>query len=226
MKKSFPTLVIPVALAVAAVVLAISGLSFFSGKNCGCGQNDLRAEGNFDPSATVAYFQNQPITYNWPNMLSYIDFLEGGRSAVLGETNEEKWIEVDLSEQRLFAHEGDKIAFDFLISSGKPWTPTVQGEFRIWGKYKYAKMSGGTPGTKSYYYLPNVPFIQYFHRDYGLHGAYWHNNFGQTMSHGCVNISIPDSEKLFYWTSPVLPEGKNYVRSSEENPGTRVIIHS
>jgi lipoprotein-anchoring transpeptidase ErfK/SrfK len=39
----------------------------------------------------------------------------------------------------------------------------------------------------------------YFYKGYGLHGTYWHNNFGTPMSHGCVNLSIPDAEWLYYW---------------------------
>ena len=70
----------------------------------------------------------------------------------------------------------------FIISSGKKGTPTVTGTFRIYVKYSSAPMSG--PG----YYLPGVPYVMYFYKDYGLHGTYWHNNFGTPMSHGCVNL--------------------------------------
>ncbi len=86
-------------------------------------------------------------------------------------------------------------------------------------------MSGGSQALGTYYYLPNVPYIMYFNRDFGIHGAYWHNNFGAPMSHGCVNLAIPDAEKLFYWASPVLPSGKHMVTPSKENPGTLVVVH-
>ena len=49
------------------------------------------------------------------------------------------------------------------------------------------------------YYLPDVPYTMYFYRGYGLHGTYWHNNFGTPMSHGCVNMRTPDARWLFYW---------------------------
>jgi lipoprotein-anchoring transpeptidase ErfK/SrfK len=112
-----------------------------------------------------------------------------------------------------------------LVSAGK-WAPTPTGDFRIWIKLRYTLMHGGSKELHTYYYLPNVPYTQYFYKGFGLHGAYWHNNFGQPMSHGCVNLSIPDAEKLFYWTSPVLPEGKNQVTPTKDNPGTRVVIHT
>jgi lipoprotein-anchoring transpeptidase ErfK/SrfK len=39
----------------------------------------------------------------------------------------------------------------------------------------------------------------YFYDGYGLHGTYWHSNFGTPMSHGCINLTIPDAEWLYYW---------------------------
>jgi lipoprotein-anchoring transpeptidase ErfK/SrfK len=62
-------------------------------------------------------------------------------------------------------------------------------------KYRYADMSG--PG----YYLPNVPYVMYFYRGYGIHGTYWHNNFGTPMSHGCVNFPTDDAGWLFDFAS-------------------------
>lgn len=101
------------------------------------------------------------------------------------------WIDVDLSEQRVYAYEGDTIVNSFLVSTGTRRTPTVTGKFKIWLKLRYTDMSG--PG----YYLPDVPYAMFFYGDYALHGTYWHNNFGTPMSHGCVNLSIPDAAWLY-----------------------------
>ena len=106
-----------------------------------------------------------------------------------------RWIEVNLSEQRLYAWEGDVLLDSFLVSTGTWATPTVTGTFSIWNKTPIQAMSG--PG----YYLPNVPYVMYFYKDYGIHGTYWHNNFGTPMSHGCVNMTIPDAEWLYNWAS-------------------------
>jgi len=65
----------------------------------------------------------------------------------------------------------------------------------------------------------------FFYGDFGIHGTYWHSNFGHPMSHGCVNTPTSIAERLFYWTDPQLPEGKKAVRSSADYPGTRVVIH-
>jgi hypothetical protein len=90
-------------------------------------------------------------------------------------------------------------------------------------------MSGGRGST--YYYLPNVPFIMYFSNDqiaasrgFGIHGTYWHDNFGHPMSHGCINMRTEEAEQVFYWAHPVTGE-TNYTRASEGNQGTRVIIY-
>lgn len=114
-----------------------------------------------------------------------------------------KWIEVVLSKQMLYAWQDGHIVMSSRISSGLPRTPTVRGTFRIYVKYVSTRMRG--PG----YNLPNVPYTMYFYRGYGIHGAYWHNNFGRPMSHGCVNLPVAFSGQLFSW-APV---------------GTRVYIH-
>jgi len=106
-----------------------------------------------------------------------------------------RWIEVDLTQQRVYAWEGDVLMNSFIVSTGTWATPTVTGTFSIWNKTRIQTMSG--PG----YSLPNVPWVMYFYKDYGFHGTYWHNNFGTPMSHGCVNLTIPDSEWLYNWAS-------------------------
>jgi lipoprotein-anchoring transpeptidase ErfK/SrfK len=107
----------------------------------------------------------------------------------------ERWIDVDLSQQRLYAYEGDTLMNSFVVSTGTWQTPTVTGKFNIWVKVRSQAMTG--PG----YYLPDVPFVMYFYKDYGLHGTYWHNNFGTPMSHGCVNLATPDAEWLYNFAS-------------------------
>jgi lipoprotein-anchoring transpeptidase ErfK/SrfK len=106
----------------------------------------------------------------------------------------ERWIDIDLSEQRLYAYEGDTIVRTFLVSTGLPNTPTPVGRFAVWIKLRYDDMSG--PG----YYLPNVPYTMYFYKDYGIHGTYWHSNFGTPMSHGCVNMITEEAGWLFNWS--------------------------
>jgi lipoprotein-anchoring transpeptidase ErfK/SrfK len=109
--------------------------------------------------------------------------------------NGEHWIDVNLSQQRVYAYAGDTLMNSFVVSTGTWQTPTVTGKFKIWVKVRSQAMTG--PG----YYLPDVPYVMYFYKDYGLHGTYWHNNFGTPMSHGCVNLTIPDAEWLYNFSS-------------------------
>lgn len=149
---------------------------------------------------------------------------------VLGEAtlSGEKHIFVDLSTQTLSAYQGDTLFMQVPVSTGK-WFPTPTGDFTIWEKIRATKMSGGSGAD--YYYLPNVPFVMFFSNDkigagrgFSLHGAYWHDNFGHTMSHGCVNMRIVDAQKLYFWVSPDAGN-QNVVLSGADNPGTKITIY-
>jgi hypothetical protein len=143
-----------------------------------------------------------------------------------GVDPDEKWIDVNLSRQMLVAYDGDRAVYATLVSSGLPRTPTWTGLSRIWVKHLWAKMAGGDrsiPGD--YYWLEHVPYTMYFHWDFGLHGAYWHNDFGRQKSHGCVNLSPADAAWLFRWTDVTLPPGETVARPSAEDPGTWVWTH-
>ena len=110
----------------------------------------------------------------------------------------ERWIDIDLSSQRLTAYEGDLPVFTSIVSTGTAAHPTVVGQFRIWHRTPSQTMDGRRLGYD--YVLPNVPFVQYFFEDYAIHGTYWHDNFGTPMSHGCVNMTIPDARWLYDWS--------------------------
>jgi LysM repeat protein len=100
---------------------------------------------------------------------------------------------VDLSDQRIYAYEDGVLMRSVIVSTGLPATPTVQGSFTIQRKYVAQTMTG--PG----YYLPDVPYVAYFYAGYALHGTYWHENFGQPMSHGCVNLPTPEAEWFYHF---------------------------
>lgn len=119
-------------------------------------------------------------------------------AVVLGDstTSGDKHIYVDLSTQILYAYEGKTKVMQTFISSGR-WGPTPVGNFHVWEKLRSTEMAGGEGASA--YDLPNVPYVMYFYHDWGLHGAYWHMNFGHTMSHGCVNMRIVDAQALFNW---------------------------
>lgn len=120
---------------------------------------------------------------------------ESALGLVAAPADGKRWIEVDLTNQTLTAWQGDVPVMFTAISSGRSGTPTVTGRFAIGTRYKAQRMTG--PG----YDLPNVPWVMYFHQSYAIHGAYWHNNFGVPMSHGCVNMRPNEAEMLYNWAS-------------------------
>jgi LysM repeat protein len=104
-----------------------------------------------------------------------------------------KQIVVKLSQQRVYAYDNGELLRNVLVSTGTVMTPTVQGDYKIYVKYRAQTMTG--PG----YYLPGVPWVMYFYQGYSFHGTYWHNNFGRTMSHGCVNMPTDEALWLYNW---------------------------
>lgn len=116
--------------------------------------------------------------------------------------NADRWIEINLYEQVLQVHEGDKIIFATLISTGVDPFFTQPGVFTIYKKIDHEYMRGAFEADRSdYYYLEDVPYIMYYDQSRALHGAYWHTNFGYQQSHGCVNLSITDSHWLYDWAN-------------------------
>lgn len=160
--------------------------------------------------------------------LTLADFTKS-KPNVLGVTTAtgEKHIFVDLTKQTLYAYQGTTLFMQTLISSGK-WHPTPTGDYKIWIKLRATRMTGGS--GDDFYDLPNVPYTMFFYNDevpasagFSLHGAYWHNNFGHPMSHGCVNMRITDAEKLYNWVDP--PTNGYTTYADDTHPGTPVTIY-
>jgi lipoprotein-anchoring transpeptidase ErfK/SrfK len=123
-----------------------------------------------------------------------------------------KWLEVDLTNKRMYAYNGDTLVRTFLISAGAPGTPTVTGTFAIYSKFSQQTMSGPN-ADGSRYVQPNVPWVNYFYRDYAIHGNYWRptSYFGNVnSSHGCVGLLTGDSSWVYSW-API---------------GTPVVVHT
>ena len=115
--------------------------------------------------------------------------------------NTAKRIVVDVSEQKLYAYDGDKLFMEESISTGLEFTPTPRGIFTVFKMTPSRFMQGPTPGVSDQVYdLPGVPWDLYFTSDGAvIHGAYWHDHFGKPWSHGCVNLSPQNAKKLYDW---------------------------
>lgn len=137
-----------------------------------------------------------------------------------------RWLDVSILKQTLVAYEGTEPVFVTLVSTGRDGLSsgtkhsTVQGTFVIHTKHTTWNMGSDAAGEA--YDLRDVPYVQYFHEGFALHGTYWHDAFGTPRSHGCVNLSPHDARFLFEWTAPDVPERWHGAFGSE---GTLVFIH-
>lgn len=179
--------------------------------------------GEYDSLASSAVFNNKATSLPSPDSDTLV-------ASVLGESSGNKRIEIDLTNQRLYAYENNNLVYNFLISSGK-WGKTPTGTFYIWVKLRYTKMEGGSKAINTYYYLPNVPYVMFFYNDdipkyrgFGLHGTYWHSNFGHPMSHGCINMKTEEAGLIYYWVKPDLMNRAS-IFASDDNPGTQIVIY-
>jgi hypothetical protein len=140
------------------------------------------------------------------------------RPAGVGPT--ERWLDVDLASQTLVAYEGDRPVFATLVSTGigAPGSPlaTPTGVFRIRSKHRAASMDNLEHTGVVPYSYEDIPLVQYFTERVALHAALWHQRFGRPASHGCINLSPADADRLFAFTSPRLgpAEAETYVRPS------------
>ena len=115
------------------------------------------------------------------------------------DPNGERRVLISLSQQYLWAYQGDAVLWEGYISTGTEKFATPPGSFQVLSKLESQTMEGVLGGE--YYNVPDVPTVQYFTEGgHAIHGAYWHSNFGAVMSHGCVNLPMDLSEWLYSWT--------------------------
>lgn len=198
--------------------------------------NDIIA----NPEAAAGFFSVEPAvpgTFSWPaaNKLMFTpasswDYetmvtarlksgLKGLRGVTGGymesdvesvfETGVFKKIDINLSTQTLVLLEGGTPVYSCLVSSGKSGYSTPTGDYHVYAKDRVAPMSSAENAVE-FYYIPDVPFVMWFNGNYSIHGAYWHNDFGNVRSHGCVNISVGDGESVFSWAPVGTPVTVHY----------------
>lgn len=110
-------------------------------------------------------------------------------------------IEVDLGAQRTYLFENGNVVESYAISSGLASSPTPTGNFRVFAHVSMQDMglACSDPTRTDSYCTEDVPWVTYFAPDIAFHGAYWHNNFGNPMSHGCVNMPINVAKFVYDW---------------------------
>lgn len=140
-------------------------------------------------AATPGFSQSREPSPPSPVTLALADLKQSGR----------RWIEINLSNQRLIAWEGGIPVYAVIISTGKESTPTPTGVFAIQTRHRSTRMQGAD------YDVPDVPYTMYYYGGYAIHGAYWHNRFGTPVSHGCINVAVDHARWLFYWAAVGTP---------------------
>jgi hypothetical protein len=142
---------------------------------------------------------------------------------------DERWLDVDLERQMLTAYRGQTPLFAMPVSTGRgpkgTELETPRGTHRLWIKLSTTDMDNlENLEAKESYAIQSVPWVMFFDRGYGLHGAFWHRAFGRVQSHGCVNLTPSDAERLFSFTSPHLPDGWSAVFPTDYERGTIVRV--
>ncbi|HTQ08212.1 MAG TPA: L,D-transpeptidase [Polyangiaceae bacterium] len=141
------------------------------------------------------------------------------------------WIDISVDGGWLLAFEGTLPRYATLISPGRGGTPvhgrplletssTPLGMYSINTKIVTATMEAPNEAVHS-----DVPWVQNFTGPYALHTAYWHDDWGDAVSGGCVNLSPLDARYLFDFTEPKLPAGWHAVRREAHGPMTRIVLH-
>jgi lipoprotein-anchoring transpeptidase ErfK/SrfK len=126
---------------------------------------------------------------------------------------EDKRIEVNINYQTMACFEGNTEVYFAKVSTGALYNAvgeqvdawgTPIGEHRIWRKTVSLPLSGGSASAG--WSLPAVGWISLFvGSGVAFHSTYWHNNYGEPTSRGCVNASPDDAKWVFRWTLPHIP---------------------
>jgi hypothetical protein len=163
--------------------------------------------------------------------------VEAETKVPIGVKEGQKWFFIRLTQGTLVAYEGTKPAFATLVSPGKGGVPvkgrdpvedatTPLGTYSVTFKDRAATMSPET-GKNRTFWISDVPHTLYFDPPFALHGAFWHERFGEYVSAGCVNLSPVDAEHLFGWSDPPVPaewQGATGAGASENGPTSIVVI--
>lgn len=158
---------------------------------------------------------------------------EGKPPARLPETGRRTWVEVSTVGGWIVAFEGERPVWASLISAGRaetlpngkmrPASSTPTGTFTVLSKLRTTTMRSELRPDNVH---AEVMYTQVFFENFALHGAYWHDEWGDRKSAGCVNLSPIDSKWLFDWSEPTLPPDWHAKRVESGEPVTWVVVHT
>ncbi|MBP8165289.1 MAG: L,D-transpeptidase [Anaerolineales bacterium] len=142
----------------------------------------------------------------------------------------EKRIVADLTYQTLSCFEGNNEVYFCRIASGQKLDAsglpseelaTPVGELLTHWKIISKNMTAGS--AQSGYSTPAVPWCTFISGEgVAIHGAFWHNDFGEKRSHGCINVSPEDAKWIFRWSTPYVSLAQSEMRLSYPDHGSIV----
>jgi hypothetical protein len=142
----------------------------------------------------------------------------------------DKTIIADLTYQTLSCLEGKTEVYFCRISSGQVLDAngnpsdklsTPVGDLLTHWKIISKNMTAGD--AQSGYSTPAVPWCTFISGDgVAIHGAFWHNDFGEKRSHGCINVTPEDAKWIFRWTTPFVSLAQSEIRLTYPDHGTIV----
>jgi lipoprotein-anchoring transpeptidase ErfK/SrfK len=115
------------------------------------------------------------------------------------KNSNQRWLEINVTTQRLTAWEGNNAVYAVIISTGKQSTPTATGLFTLENKQPLARLRG------SNFDVPDVPYVLYYEGGGAIHGAYWLNRFGRPISHGTTYMAVNHARWLYNWSTVGMP---------------------
>lgn len=116
------------------------------------------------------------------------------------------YLDINLTQQRIYVLEGKKLLASYVISSGKPGTPTPVGQFKIVNKASLAE-SGLFPGIWMQDWNGLARLSSGLVEGYGVHKIPCFNascslkedssHLGTPVSHGCIRVEDNGAEWIF-----------------------------
>jgi hypothetical protein len=143
---------------------------------------------------------------------------------------EEKQIVIDASfaHQTLSCFEGNQEVYFCRVSTGAtpaetPLSYFGSEGFNIYSKYNSIQMSGGT--NEAGWMIPGIGWASFFYPGgIAIHSTFWHNNFGEPTSHGCINAAPKDAKWIYRWSNPSVGYQEGFKDVSGTTDGTRVKV--
>lgn len=160
-------------------------------------------KGAVAPDGTYEIYIRATDQYGHTNLVGWRDF-----------TLDRRRIVISLSQQRLWAYDGNTLAITSLVTTGNKALPTPTGTFQVLGFFHPYKFISPWPKSSPYYYAPSMVNYALLFRSggYFVHDAPWRTAFGPgtnaatgtpgtnyTGTHGCVNVPLDVAKFLYGW---------------------------